>query len=141
MNKDIKNILLAFVIGSSWLSVGLWFKWFHDYKINNKYDENNCVKEILGIDLYYFYTLFAPIYIGFLCSCAVMISIYFKYSIRKSFFIISLISPILVFIAINICRVYNWNDERYREQLFRLLIFHSLLYNVINVSLYKILEN
>ena len=98
MNKNTKNIFIAFIIGSSWLSVVLWFKWFQDYKNDDKFDENNCVKKILNLDLYYFYTIFAPVYIGFMCSCAVLINIYFKYSIRKSFFIISLISPVLVYI-------------------------------------------
>ena len=141
MNKNTKNIFIAFIIGSSWLSVVLWFKWFQDYKNDDKFDENNCVKKILNLDLYYFYTIFAPVYIGFMCSCAIMISIYFKYSIRKSFFIISLISPLLVYIAINLCNVYNWTNERYREQLLRLFIFHSLLYNIINVTIYKMLVN
>ena len=139
MNNNTKNILLAFVIGSSWLSVVLWFKWFHEYKVGNNFNEHNCVKKILNINLYYFYTIFAPVYIGFMCSCAVLINIYFKYSIRKSFFIISLISPILVYITINLCNVYNWSDGRYKEQLLRLFIFHSLLYNIINVTIYKLL--
>ena len=141
MNKNTKNTILAFIIGSSWLSFGLWFKWFQEYKNNDKYDTNNCVKKLFNVELYYFYTIFAPLYIGLMCSCAVMISIYFKYSVRKSFFIISLISPVLVYIAINLCNVYNWTDESYREQLIRLFIFHSLLYNIINVTIYEMLAN
>ena len=44
MNKNTKNIFIAFIIGSSWLSVVLWFIWFQDYKNDDKFDENNCVK-------------------------------------------------------------------------------------------------
>ena len=52
MNKNTKNIFIAFIIGSSWLSVVLWFKWFQDYKNDDKFDENNCVKKILNLELF-----------------------------------------------------------------------------------------
>ena len=44
MNNNTKNLLLAFIIGSSWVSVVLWFKWFQDYKNKGAFNKNNCVK-------------------------------------------------------------------------------------------------
>ena len=138
MNK-IRQVALAFIIGSSWVSVALWFKWFQEYKRNGKFATDNCVKALFDMELYYFYTLFAPIYIGFMCSCAILIHLYFKYSVRQSFFIISLISPVLVYLAITICNVYSWTQDRYHEQLLRLFIYHSILYNVINATMYEMI--
>ena len=43
LSKNIKNILLSFIIGSSWISFVMWFRGFNSYtnsKKNKKYGIN-----------------------------------------------------------------------------------------------------
>ena len=145
LSKNIKNILLSFIIGSSWISFVMWFRGFNSYtnsKKNKKYgiNKNNCLNNVFNMEPYYVYTIIAPLFMGIMSSLAVAISIYFKLSIIKSFFIISIISPILVSIAIKLCNIYTFTELRYKFQYLKLMFYHSILYNILIVNIYKLLK-
>ena len=137
MDINYKNILIAFLIGSSWISIIAWFIGFHGYV--GKFNENNCIKNMFETDPYFVYTIIAPLYIGCMSALAILISIYTELSVRQSFIIIGLISPIFVSIAIKKCNIYDFTDTRYVEQYFRLICYHFMLYNVLIVNVYKLL--
>ena len=129
-----KNILLSFVVGSSFLSFFLFFMGFHTY--SNKYNKENCVSQWFKLEPYYFYTLLAPVYLGLMSVFALLIHQYTKISIRKSFLIISLLSPIIVSMAITKCKIYDFSKQRLMEQYLRLMVYHILLFNGIIANLY-----
>lgn len=133
MNK----ILTAFIIGSSFLAFVMFFIGFHSYSGN--FNENNCLNNWFNIDPYFFYTLFAPFYLGTMSSLAIVIHQYNKTSIRNSFLIVSLLSAFLTGIAITVCQIYNFSNKRLREQYLRLIVYHFIVYNIIIATLYKII--
>ena len=47
---------------------------------------------------------------------SVLISKYFKINIRLSYFLVSLVSPIIVSSFIKLNNVYNFSDERWKKQ-------------------------
>ena len=58
--NNTKNILLAYIIGSSWVSVVLWFKWFLDLEVNHYkllykkhlFSQNNVVINLQAFHLF-----------------------------------------------------------------------------------------
>ena len=134
----MKNILKAFLVGSSFPSFILFFLGFHKYV--GAYNKNNCIAGLFKMEPYFFYTIVAPVYLGLMSVCAVMIYQHFKISIRKAFFIISIISPIIVSTAITLCKVYTFSKMRLREQYARLFGYHMLLFNVVIANIYLMVE-
>jgi hypothetical protein len=134
MDVNVRNMLLAFFIGSSWISFFMWFIGFHWY--SDKFNVNNYVTKITNKNPYFIYTIVAPLYIGFMSLLAVAISTYCKISYRMGFLIVSFISPTIVYNVIKKFQVYNFTEKRYREQYLRLLLYHFLLYNVVIANIY-----
>lgn len=130
----MKDALKAFLIGSSFPSFVLFFIGFHTY--SGKFHNKNCIARWFNIEPYFFYTLVAPVYLGLMSVKAVLMSRYFQISMRTSFFIVSIISAILVSGGITVCHIYRFSKKRLREQYLRLLGYHILLYNIIIANLY-----
>ena len=130
----MENVLKAFLIGSSFPAFVLFFIGFHAY--SGKFRKKNCIAQWFNIEPYFFYTLIAPVYMGLMSVLAILISCYFQISIRTAFFIVSIISTVIVSTAITVCKVYRFSKERLREQYLRLLGYHLLLYNIIISNLY-----
>ena len=137
LTQQIKQLLTAFIVGSSWISFALFFLGFHTYK--GKFKKNNCLNKY--IEPYYFYTLFAPVYMGIMSVIAVYIHQHYNMSIEKSFIIISLVSPVIVSVAITMCDIYNFNQLRLIEQYARLIIYHSILFNLVILPIIKKIIN
>jgi len=130
----MKNALKAFLIGSSFPAFVFFFIGFHTY--TNKFNKKNCVAAWFNMEPYYFYTLVAPVYMGLMSVVAILLSKHTKLSVRMSFFVISIISSLIVSAAITVCQIYRFSKHRLREQYVRLLGYHMLLYNIIIANLY-----
>ena len=130
----MKKFLKAFLAGSSFPAFFLFFIGFHGN--SEKYNKKNCISRWFDKESYFFYTLIAPPYMGLMSVLAVMINQYFKITIRKAFFIISIISPILVSVAITQCNIYTFSKIRLKEQYLRLLGYHMFLFNIIIANIY-----
>ena len=134
----MKNLLKAFLVGSSFPSFILFFLGFHRYV--GTYHKKNCIAGVFKMEPYFFYTIIAPIYLGLMSVCAAMIDQHFKVSVRKAFFIISVISPVIVSTAITLCKVYTFSKDRLRQQYLRLFGYHMLLFNVVIANIYLMVE-
>lgn len=139
MSKNIKNIFLAFIIGSSWMTFVLLFYGFYGYQ--GKFNPNNCIENILNIEPYYFYTLFAPLYIGLMSALAIILHLYYHIPIRQSYFMIGIISAICISITITYCDVYQFTRERLFQQYLRLQIYHYLIYSIVIANIYIFLHH
>ena len=139
MQANGKNILKAFLIGSSWVSFIIFFLGFHYYI--DKFNKNNCIERLLKIEPYYAYTILAPFYIGLMSALAVICNIYFKMSTTHSFLLIGFISALIVSIVIRYCDVYNFTESRYIEQYIRLQFYHFALFSIIIASIYKLIKD
>ena len=134
----MKDYIKAFIIGSCWFSFVLLFIGFGNTQ--DHVDTNNCAEKITGISTYHFYTIAAPIYLGIMSAIAIWIRNKYQISTRKAFFIIGIISAIIVSVLITVCHVYNWTPERYHLQYIKLQFYHFVLYSIIIASLYLFLE-
>jgi signal transduction histidine kinase len=134
------QLIKGFVVGSSWPVFVLFFMGFYSYSYNKKINENNCLSKYLNIDPYYFYTIMAPLYLGTMTSIAIYLHQNYDISIEKSFLIISLISAFITSLAITICSIYNFSDERLKEQYLRLIIYHLIIYNLVILTIYKLIS-
>lgn len=132
------DMLLAFIIGSSWISSISFFIGFHG--IQSQVNKNNCAEKIFGINTYYTYTVLAPLYIGLMSAFAIWFSKKYEISTRKCFLIIGIISAIIVSIIITICNIYNWSTQRYMLQYAKLQIYHFIIYSVVIATLYLYLN-
>ena len=90
----INNIIKAFISGCCWPVFIPFFIGFNTLK--SQYNKKNMIELLGNIDPYYLYTIVAPIYFGIMSIIAVVISTVMKINVRLSYFIISLISPIIV---------------------------------------------
>ena len=124
-------MLLAFLIGSSWVSFVLFFIGFHSYQ--GKFNPANTV----DTDPYFIYTVLAPLYIGLFSMFAICLSEWTSLSRRLSFFIIGIISATIVYGVITSCNIYQFTKERYLEQYGRLLIYHFITYSVIVANIFE----
>jgi hypothetical protein len=129
------NYLKAFIVGSSLPAFALFFIGFYG---NKKYiSTENCVTKTLDIEPYIFYTIGAPLYMGLMSMLAVLISQQYKLSIQKSFFIVSLLSPIIVSFLITYCDIYTFSPHRLKQQYLRLFVYHFMLYNLVIFTIYE----
>ena len=82
---------------------------------------------------YYRYSILAPIGIGLLSALAKFISIKYNITLKKSYFIVSLLSAL--FVSINISRgekAYNFkSNNRWYLQYLLIFIGHLFIYNKI----------
>ena len=88
------NIIKAFISGCCWPVFVPFFWGFNTLK--SQYNNKNMKILLKNIDPYYLYTIVAPIYFGIMSIIAIVISQVMKINIRLSYFIVSLISPVLV---------------------------------------------
>jgi len=129
------DYLKAFIVGSSLPAFALFFIGFYG---NKKYiSTQNCVTKTLDIEPYIFYTIGAPLYMGLMSMLAIMISQQYKISTRQSFFVVSLLSPIIVSFLITYCDIYNFSPHRLTEQYLRLFVYHSMLYNLVIFTIFE----
>lgn len=131
----MNDYLKAFITGSSLPAFALFFIGFYG---NKKYiSTQNCVTKMFNIEPYTFYTIAAPLYLGVMSMLAVLLNRWYKFSIRESFFVVSLISPMIVSFLITYCDIYTFSPGRLTEQYFRLLIYHSVIYNLVIAMLFE----
>jgi len=129
------DYLKAFIVGSSLPAFALFFIGFYG---NKKYiSAQNCVTKTLDIEPYIFYTVGAPLYMGLMSMLAVLISEQYRISIQQSFFIVSLLSPIIVSFLVTYCDIYTFSPRRLKEQYLRLFVYHFMLYNLIIFTIYE----
>lgn len=141
MRKEgIKKSLLAFVIGSSWLSFIVLFIGFFGLP-ENRIRKDNCLTECFGINPKLGYGILAPLYLGIMSAIAIKIKDKYRLTVRKSFFIIGVISAIIVSVLITVCRMYPFTTSRLIEQYFRLQIYHFFIYSVIIANIYIFLTS
>ena len=137
--KTIKQIFLAFVTGSSWLAIILFFIGFSQYK--GKLNPNNCLQQLLQSDPIMVYPLIAPLYLGLMSAIAIFIRNRYGITTRKAFFIIGIISALIVSIIITVCKIYPFSKTRLFEQYVRLQIYHFVVYSIIIANIFIYLEN
>ena len=138
MNIKVDTLVKAFVSGGSW-PVFLPFFWGFN-SLKSQYNIPNMEKILKDYDPYYIYTISAPIYFGTMSIISVLISKYFKINIRLSYFLVSLVSPIIVSSFIKLNNVYNFSDERWKKQYLYLFLFHSFAYNAVMANIFTIIE-
>lgn len=137
---NFKNYVLAFIVGSSLLAFGSFFIGFNS--VQDYIFPDNCLKNMSKYpfeDMYFTYTIFAPIYLGTLSMLAVFIHDYFKITMNMSFLITGIISSMLVSGFITLCHIYKYPRKRLVEQYFRLLIYHGIVFNFIISPIYQYL--
>jgi hypothetical protein len=132
--NSFKQLLKAFIIGSSWLVFVMLFVGFFNYR--GKLNPSNCMTNILGFDPFMTYAIIAPLYIGSMSVLAIMIKNRYDISTRKAFFLVGIVSALIVSIVITVCRVYNFSKQRLFEQYIRLQLYHFILYSGIIANLY-----
>ena len=131
-----KDLLLAFIIGSSIFSVAHFFTGY--YSLRNQYDLYNT--DARQIDRYYFYTIIAPIYLGMMSTFAILLHHYSNLSIRQAFLIIGITSAIIVSIIITHYHVYQFTKERLFKQYLILQLLHNFTFSIIVANLYLFLK-
>ncbi len=124
-----QELLKSFIIGSSIPSFLIFFigvKFFIQYEESAIFDYHN-------------YSILAPIGLGIGSLLAKYISIYYKYPLKRSYFIISLISALFICLRVTFYwdEVYQYkiNSERGKIQYIIILIAHLFVYNFIIHSL------
>ena len=137
MKMKFKDLLTAFVVGSSWLVFAPFFRIFYNY--GPQYHKKNCIEKNLHIKPYHFYTVAAPFYFGIMSVLGVFLSKY--YSIYTAFGIVALLSATIVSTAITICDLYTFSPERLKQQYFGILKYHSFFYLVVIVGLYRFITS
>ena len=140
MNKSLQSIIRAFISGASLPAV---FLFYHGFKsLESQYKMKNMKQiPILGkMDPYFVYSFFAPLYFGTMSVCAILLSKYLNINFRYGYFIVSLISPILVSLFIKIYNVYTFDKKRWLQQYFYLLIYHMINYNLIISNVYNLIN-
>lgn len=135
----MEDLVRAFVIGSCCLTVILFYIGFGN--IQNEVNKNNFVTQYLNLDIYRTYVIVAPIYFGLMSAITIYIHHKYKISVRKAFFIIGIISAIIVSIVITIFHIYNWSRKRYFQQYIELQIYHFIIYSGIIANLYLYLSS
>ena len=130
----MRDIVTAFIVGSSFPAFFLFFIGFYSYQ--GRFDQDNCLENTFGLDPYYAYTLLAPLYIGMMSAIAAYLSSTYELSTKVAFGIISFVSAIIVSIAITQCDIYRFDRERLYEQYVRLVFYHALLYVLIVATIY-----
>ena len=131
-----KNILTGFIIGSSFPVFLLFFLGFARLK---KYiDKENCFYNIFGdnMDIYFVYTIIAPLYLGIMSACAVAIHEFTKLPIIYSFLITHIASALFISILITKCDIYEYNFKKLNQQYFNIIISHIIAYSIV-VIIYK----
>ena len=134
----INDISKAFISGCCWPVFVPFFWGFKSLK--SQYNNKNMEQLLGNIDPYFLYTIVAPIYFGLMSIITVVISTFMKTNIRLSYFITSLISPILISLFIRLNDLYVFSDKRWIKQYILLLTFHSFAYNVIIANIYKFIN-
>lgn len=135
----MRDYLKAFIVGSSWLAFVFLFIGFGN--IQGEVNKNNCAERATGISTYRVYTIVAPIYLGIMSMVAIYIRDWQQISTRKAFFIIGIVSALIVSFAITFCKVYNWTTSRYLLQYVKLQLYHFIIYSIIIASLYLSLSS
>ena len=135
----MKQIIKAFIIGSCWFSFVLLFIGFG--RIQEQVDKNNCVEKYIGINTYHGYSISAPFYLGLMSAIAIWMRDKYNMSTRKAFFIIGIISGLIVSVIISVCHIYDWSKNRYIWQYIKLQFYHFILYSVIIANLYIYLDS
>lgn len=136
----IKQLLSAFVVGSSWLIFVTFFRIFYRYEENQKFSANNCIQRIFNVTPYYFYTLVAPFYFGVMSIFGVILKKYLDISIYSAFVLVALLSSLVISIAITRCDLYTFSPVRLREQYFSVLQIHSFFFVVVIANLLRFLS-
>jgi hypothetical protein len=120
---SIEYILRDFVIGSSFLVV-LPFYLVVKNLVNKNYRYDD-------------YTLIAPVYLGLMNVLSGVLQRTYNLSDRERYLLISLISPLFVFIFAYCRKTYNYTPKQWRSYAVRITINHFLVYNIIMYYLNK----
>jgi len=123
----MEKYLKSFIIGSSYPVIILPFyivSRLNSKKINYTYKS---------------YTFIAPLYIGIMNALSLYIMSVFSLSMENRYYLISIISAIIVATFATHAQAYNYNRREWALYYMRLFILHFILYNVIIYSIEKII--
>ena len=121
----MKEYIKSFIIGSSWLVFVMFFVAVYNYNknkiINYSYDE---------------YTMQAPLFLGCASVFAKFLHLKFKLSLKKSLFLTSLITFIIISTSITVFKSYKFKSNmRWYKQYLTILIGHLIAFNIIVYNL------
>ena len=137
--------LKQFVVGSSWLVFSVFFFNVYNFIENIKINEPHYFNKILpqkpvpfywprkyNFYSYFRYTMTAPIWFGVWNVISLIIAEYFGLSIRKRFFLISIISLLTMMLNQAIYNTYNFkNKQEYLKYYMKLTIMYMIIWNII----------
>ena len=86
---------------------------------------------------YYGYTFKAPLWFGIWCIISLIISEYFNLSNRLRFFIVSILSSLLIIISAKYINNYNYTDKEWVYYYIRIFILYMVIWNVIIYNINK----
>lgn len=125
----MSSYLRSFVIGSSWLALAPFFLTVSKLK-NKNYTMDT-------------YAMVAPLYLGLMTMLACYLRKKYKFSLRKSLLIVSLISPLIVYFISTKWGTYDFVERSRTQYLLTIMASHFILFNVViyflekNVAGYK----
>lgn len=77
------------------------------------------------------YSIIAPIFLGLMNVISKQIQDKYSMTNNMRFKVIGLISPLIVFTYALLTKVYNFNDKEWLSYLFRIILTHFLIFNII----------
>ncbi len=125
------SLTKAFISGSSFPAFILFFIGFWGHR--KLFNPQSCI----GPNVYYLYTLGAPLYLGLMSVLALILHRVIGISLTLSFFLIGILSALLISVAITVCRTYQFTPSRLIEQYFRLQIYHFITFSGIILMIYN----
>ena len=128
LSSNSRTYLKSFIVGSS---LPVFVTFFYAVQSYEK-------KKIINYS-YDIYTILAPLYFGLMTTFAVFLTKQMKITLRKSLFLISILSSSLVISFITINNLYKFKSKRrWYTQYLKLTMTHLVTYNII---IYFILKN
>ncbi len=118
------NILRHFIIGSSIIVLLSFYIMVYHYHPKKNYS-------------YFNYSIAAPIYLGFYNVIINLVGNHYNWSLKKRYFIFSIISWMTTITISTNLNSYNFNSQEWLKYYFRLLIKYLILWNLIIIFIEK----
>jgi hypothetical protein len=128
----LRDIVTAFIIGSSIPAVFLFYSGFYSYR--GSYNLENGTQPI---DTYFKYSLIAPLFFGTTSAIAIYLSKKYGMTTRQAMLIVSVIASTIVSLYITYRNVYAWSQERITQQYFILFFSYAILHILIIATIYE----
>jgi hypothetical protein len=135
----LRDIVTAFIVGSSIPVVFLFFSGYYSYRgsYNLMGEFNSDGTAVQPIDTYFKYTLIAPLFFGTTSAIAIYLSKKYDITTRQAMAIVSIIASTIVSLYITYRDVYTWDQERITQQYFILFFSYAILHILIIATIYE----